>query len=450
VRLIPVLLAVYTSAGCVDPSTTSGPETAWEPIPVDAQLAEAMPTVVHVRFEAEDADIGLVKFGTGDLLDREASATRTEDGTWEATLLGIPQDRQVGFQVEVESGGETRTSGPGEIRTGFIHLDLPAPTVELTQPDVLSPGFMVTTLLPDPSAAVIFDQDGEYVWAYSVGPEHKLNHSWISHDRAWVYLMEGVESGGDDPTAPMYRVRIDGSAVEEVALIDNWHHDALDLSDGALDLLALDQRMVEGTPVTGDKIMEIGPDGDMGLVWTAWDHLNPPGVDEIEGDWTHANALACDETADEWYLSLYALDTIVAVDRSGGDIRWAFGGDGGDFTLSGGEHAGFEQQHGFDVLGDNVLLFDNGSVERYSSRIEEYVLDVDAGTATLVWDYEPDPPLYCAFLGDAQRLPDGNTLATFSCAGQLDLVAPDGSLISRLTMPMTEAFWYTQWVPSLY
>ncbi|MCA9564159.1 MAG: aryl-sulfate sulfotransferase, partial [Myxococcales bacterium] len=60
------------------------------------------------------------------------------------------------------------------------------------------------------------------------------------------------------------------------------------------------------------------------------------------------------------------------------------------------------------------LLFDNGMLgEREWSRAMEIELNHEQGTAEVVWEYRPDPDIYARIWGDADRLPNGNTLITF-------------------------------------
>jgi hypothetical protein len=88
---------------------------------------------------------------------------------------------------------------------------------------------------------------------------------------------------------------------------------------------------------------------------------------------------------------------------------------------------GPRNQHGLRALGrGHYILFDNGNLHSPSvSRATEYVVDPVAQTATLVWQYR-EPSGYCAYyMGNVQRLTNGNThinwvLAQFSKACEVD------------------------------
>jgi len=92
---------------------------------------------------------------------------------------------------------------------------------------------------------------------------------------------------------------------------------------------------------------------------------------------------------------------------------------------------------------DHLLLFANlGGEADLTSRVIEYDLD----TGEEVWSYESGE--LTPNFGDVQRLPGGNTLVTFSNAGVIHEVTPEGELV--LEIVTEENLGYVTWVPSLY
>jgi hypothetical protein len=61
-------------------------------------------------------------------------------------------------------------------------------------------------------------------------------------------------------------------------------------------------------------------------------------------------------------------------------------------------------------------------------------LDTAAKTATMVWQYSANPPIFNDFTGSAQRLANGNTAVAFTQKGTVDEVRADGTLMGRATM----------------
>ncbi|MCH8225884.1 MAG: aryl-sulfate sulfotransferase, partial [Chloroflexi bacterium] len=68
----------------------------------------------------------------------------------------------------------------------------------------------------------------------------------------------------------------------------------------------------------------------------------------------------------------------------------------------------------------HVLIFDNGS---HHGRIATYsrVIEVDPSDNRIAWDYTGDPPLsfYSSNIGNAERLPNGNTLICEGAPGRI-------------------------------
>ncbi len=108
---------------------------------------------------------------------------------------------------------------------------------------------------------------------------------------------------------------------------------------------------------------------------------------DAHGNW--AELVDRDDGSQRVYASACYWSTILAIDVPTGDILWRFGPDG-DFTVVDETGAplgadGFSDcQHGIDVVGDRLLVYDNG-MERSYSRVSEYELDESTGVATLTW-----------------------------------------------------------------
>jgi hypothetical protein len=135
----------------------------------------------------------------------------------------------------------------------------------------------------------------------------------------------------------------------------------------------------------------------------------------IYSDWDHINTVELD--GDEGFIiSARNQHQLFYVDRPSGEIIWILG-QGGDFTLEGqaGGEPWFGRQHAPEIQPNgNILLFDNGRNEtREWSRGVEYELDLNTMTARKVWEFRPEPDLWCPIWGDADRLDNGNTTMVF-------------------------------------
>jgi len=84
----------------------------------------------------------------------------------------------------------------------------------------------------------------------------------------------------------------------------------------------------------------------------------------------------------------------------------------------------------------NILMFDNGTVRRYSR-----VLELDPTANRIVWTYEAEPKeaFFSLSRGGNQRLPNGNTLITDSDSGRAFEVTRDGEVVWEFYNPEIRA-----------
>ncbi len=415
-------------------------------------VSEAVPTVVTVRWDPghEGAERAWVRYGSerGEL-GREAPAWPAEGGGYEALVLGLVPDTAYWLEPVVTAGRGEITAASTKIETGHVPTELPDTEVLADDLGAVDEGYLVTTIINSPPAAVILDRDGNYVWWHLLASEGIAStRAYLSLDRRSVVYRHNVQDG--DPLG-LVRVSLDGTQVEELPL-DNEHHDFVELPGGSYAVLAQDVREVEGEEVVGDKLVELAPDGSLTDLWSAWDYLDvgPDTGTDPQWGFAHANAVDHDPVEDALYVSCRRLNTIFKIDRLTGDRLWQLGGRDSDFTLPGGETTFFERQHQFHVWDGGIVVFDNGSFERMESWAAEYAFDEASGEAELTRIYSSDPPLYVYALGDASMLPSGNTLVSYSIAGQTDIVTPDDQRIWRLKMSLGGALGYATWVDSLY
>jgi hypothetical protein len=120
---------------------------------------------------------------------------------------------------------------------------------------------------------------------------------------------------------------------------------------------------------------------------------------------------------------------IATSDRPGfvaGDVVWKLGGRDSDFTFPPGEGGPCAQHTARQLPNGNILMFDNGSwnvqplcvdptnpagppIQRLQTRVVEFELDEQAGTATVLEHYAP-PGWFALFAGSSEMQPNGNTL----------------------------------------
>lgn len=213
-------------------------------------------------------------------------------------------------------------------------------------------------------------------------------------------------------------------------------HELLVLEDGSYLLLGLRVirnvdmgRVVEGghpnAVVHETCIQEFTAADELIFQWRSWENFHVAGIGPVSVEdvrspsvrVAHLNAIDVDEDG-HILVSSRHLNEVTKIHRQTGEVLWRLGGPHSDFVFVNDPLNGFWAQHDIRVVGPGrYTLFDNGNNhDPPISRAVEYELDPNAMTATLVWEYRAVPDRYTYHQGNAQRLPNGNTLINFVLA----------------------------------
>jgi hypothetical protein len=196
-----------------------------------------------------------------------------------------------------------------------------------------------------------------------------------------------------------------------------YHHEVLVTDLGILGLTGMDQ--YPGAPVPrGLRVGVVDPtSGATTYVYETADHLvDWPIDDPADEDPFHVNAALWEDDGTLW-LSARGLSALLQIDRSTNALvrRVGIGGDLALVDISGAplpDEEWFFGQHAPELRGDHLWVFDNGSsrqVGKKKTRVAEFVLDFEAGTATSVWSWTEDD-WYEPNFGDVDVLPSGHVL----------------------------------------
>jgi hypothetical protein len=213
-----------------------------------------------------------------------------------------------------------------------------------------------------------------------------------------------------------------------------------------------------GCEITGDVIKEV----DLGTHEVVWEWHLHHYVDPVEhhfegmctgrgldpsyfGDWSHCNSvkfyadtLVDGSLHDVVLLNARYLDTFWMIDYETSEILWSFGRHG---TIGDGrppEDPLFSHAHEVEMLEDgHFILFDNGNhrVPR-NSRALEIRVNSQQSLLEAVWSW--NEIMNSPAMGDADRLPNGNTLVTDVFRGRIIEVNPEGEKVWQmdLTSPL--------------
>ena len=187
-----------------------------------------------------------------------------------------------------------------------------------------------------------------------------------------------------------------------------------------------------------DPLNDRTPSSNRGIRWTRCD-----GVPTIVEDWTHANSIQVVEPRGNIIMSMRHLDQVISIAPDFQSVEWRMGGSTGDFsfgdfTFLDPSDRFYHQHSARELPNGNILLFDNGNFrsgltlnvpdpagvstlmgfdDAYFtgmvqaagddySRALELELDMDAMTATKVWEYRHEPDLFAPAV---QTSPDWRT-----------------------------------------
>ena len=238
--------------------------------------------------------------------------------------------------------------------------------------------------------------------------------------------------------------------------IRSFHHEAFPMPDG--NILALATTLHELTPgqraelcpgdgedfwAISDVAVEFTPAGEVLRTWDLWDVIDlmeTPGEEmcttygqiatQIERDWGHGNAVVYDAERDAVIVSTRHTSQIVAMahgeeDGAQDQLLWTIGTDG-TIPLDGDVP---RYQHAVEVEDDgSILFYDNGNGREGTapgtdnppySRAALFAVDDSSDdpsdwSATQTWEHRadesPGTPVFASFVGDADRLENGNVL----------------------------------------
>ena len=344
-----------------------------------------------------------------------------------------------------------------------------APPIQVTLSNNPSPGFIYlanyeSNLTPSPSTytpyIMVLENSGNLkfykeivnspaAFDFKIQPNGAISFYTLTSWSRSFFFLDGFITAMDLNYRVTGTFRVPGG--------DTDAHDSLMRPNGNIIMLSyqdvtMDLTQFGGSPsaiVTDVRIVEIDSSGTKIFEWKGLDHFQ---IDETTSDislqatppnkidYIHANSI--DVAADgNLILSCRHLDAVVKINYQTGDIIWRLGGKKSDFIFPNDPLGGPSHQHCARMLANgDLLMFDNGNLHNPPvSRAIEYQLNENSTpkTATLVWQFMNDPPLFSFATGSAQRLANGNTFigwGTISNPAATE-VAPDGTKVLELALP---------------
>jgi hypothetical protein len=337
--------------------------------------------------------------------------------------------------------GKAARGDPVVINGVSVPADFPA--MQVIESDNPSPGYFFLNNWGGQPYNMILDNTGAPVWYWRTSDRRR---DFKRQPNGWLTML--VRHGYGGGAAGHIALDSTFSIVDTMRATAGYitdEHELTMLADGQYFLIGLRESRVDMSRfVTGGRsdaivretvIQGFTPEGDLVFLWRSWDHfdIRDVHIDNLRGGYIrfpHMNAISIDEDG-HILVSSRNISEITKIHRQTGDIIWRLGGAHNQFTWMNDPFEGFSAQHDIRALGNGrYTVFDNGNLHRRpETRAVEYDLDPVNMTATLVWQYRHSPPRFTPWMGNAQRLPNGNTLINYADASlpKIVEVRPDGS-----------------------
>ncbi|NNE45512.1 MAG: T9SS type A sorting domain-containing protein [Rhodothermales bacterium] len=171
--------------------------------------------------------------------------------------------------------------------------------------------------------------------------------------------------------------------------------------------------------VSGGVVQELDAQKNVIFQWRSWDHY------DFE-DWSYNSRFATRSIVSTFHLNTINLDDdghiLLAtpqwtrkINRQTGDVIWTLGGPHNEFSFAdvdSTEGVGMVGGHAIHRLPNgNMLMYDNGNRQgTRTSQAHEFAIDESGRVVDFVWSYVPDSLVAGWHRGNAQRLPNGNTV----------------------------------------
>jgi len=309
-----------------------------------------------------------------------------------------------------------------------------------------TPGYYLlgnaTTTPSSAGFAMVLDSNGTPVWYRRVSNRGALNLDRLP-DGSLSYVAN-LGAFGSDPAATYVVQRLEPWSSRSLASVGSPtdEHELQVLPDGHFLLFTyplltgVDLRGLAGfdapSTMADCVLQELDAQGRLAWEWRASDHIDAvrestdpqPETVGAQGvaDVFHLNSADVDASGN-LLLSARNLDAVFYVERASGRILWKLGGapyskDGAQLMrVVGDPETSFYAQHDARFLpGGHISLFDDHSTHGGVARGVEYALDLQAGTARLVWEYRG--AVTAAAMGSLRRYADGATLVAWGLSSQ--------------------------------
>lgn len=427
-----MLLLAWTAWGCTPEGNSGGSAAA---VPCDTAVTEVQAadlgasvdptygTLVTARWEQLAAATAWVEYSVDDGQWRATPAEVVQPGAAEALMLGVPYDHTVRFRVVNDLCGEPLRSEEAAAETGSAPAGLPQVTAVQGDPARWDARTRyVFTGMNDAADGnrywtFVIDRQGRVVWARQNPRLTVTLHPRVTRAGDALLIDENTFWGSFDGGAgsQVVELAIDGTVLHTYATPGLRHP----FTDGP------DRAIVWGAYQVGTETLElVTVGGEQRSLWDCQDFLNSQGM---AGTCT-SNTVWWDAETDRYLYSFYTLETVFEIDPEEGPVRW-FGHLPGSWSFDPPGSIFWWQHGGHYTEAGTLLISSHLSGEGEETVVREYELDEGSRTLREVWSFGQGEGVYGEELGEAHRLPGGNTLHNYGTEPRLREVTPAGEVV---------------------
>jgi hypothetical protein len=418
---------------------------------VTATTSPAIPTVGSVDWSTTLADLEHAELTY--TLDDAADGERNRGGQAPADvsssaahtlLLGLKQNRNYTFHVEATSTeGVTCTSPDYHLTTGTL-ANAPSITRTATDASATAGGFIITTGGFGSTAPVaIVDADGSVVWTAPAPTSASRARFDYEARNLWV-LAANAQNG----TADVRSVSLDGlTSLSNPPGLERAHHDLVAMPGGVIATFVWSKGGIDQE----SDLVARSPDGSVTTLFHVGSNLYAGGP-SVQGGGAHSyhcNSLAYYPADQSFTIGDRNPSSFVKV-KQNGELVWQFGGTCSGAKTTACVPGSWQVNHGHQLLDDGTFLFFNNTSMGSSnpSNADEFTLSVsDTLHASSLKQWTGSAHEHSDTLGDVQRLPNGDTLVTFSNVGTIYELDPAWNVVQTLR---ASSFGYSEWRATLY
>ena len=384
-------------------------------------LSTKIPTVGIVEWSTDLAGMteASIEFGIDTQYGMIAPVDLKEP-SYRTLILGMKAGgKTYHFRVVAKAGDKVCTGEDNTLpATGEPPTSLPKLSFTPANPTGADKGFLVLETFKQSfgagggdGVAYIVDSDGDFVWWYPIKGAIDLSRAKQSYDGKymWVTTVNVMAN-----SATMIRVKMDGTDEQNLSKdFAGINHDFAVRSDETVAFIAYGSNQC-------DDIKERSPSGTVTTI------INSGSA--VGASMCHCNAIQYDRNDDTIVFSELDTSSIVKVSRDTKQVVWVMSSQSSKATVTG---INWKNQHNFHIIDDTHLLFFNNNTGPNSTAIEALLtISGGKGTAKQSWSYASNVTVQ--YMGDVQRLENGNTLITFSTAGEIREVSPSGSVVQTI------------------